>query len=268
MSADDTFHSHTVFSDYPFVVPNGKVDFGKDYPLPQWYLLSYKKAASASSFLPGYETARANDEQVETWWAAQTGQPGEWWQVDLGKPMDVCAIQVNFADHDFTCTDKNSYVFYQYFIESSFDGQSWTRLIDHSDNVKDLPHALIPLERPAKARFLRITNARKMEGRFSMYDFRVFGRGGGKTPPAVPYFQAVRKEDRRRFDFSWTNAAGATGYILRWGVKKGQLHNAVMVMDKNTLEAGYFNRDSSYFFTIDAFNENGVTKGKKVYFSK
>jgi hypothetical protein len=30
------------------------------------------------------------------------------------------------------------------------------------------------------------------------------------------------------------------------------------------LEAGYFNRDSEYFFSVDAFNENGVTIGKTI----
>ncbi len=62
-----------------------------------WNLLSYKKKVAASSSLEGYEPELANDEQVETWWAAQTGNKGEWLQIDLGEPMDVKAIQVNFA---------------------------------------------------------------------------------------------------------------------------------------------------------------------------
>ena len=62
-----------------------------------WNLLSYKKKVAASSSLEGYGPELANDEQVETWWAAQTGNKGEWLQIDLGEPMDVKAIQVNFA---------------------------------------------------------------------------------------------------------------------------------------------------------------------------
>ena len=36
-----------------------------------WNLLSYKKKVAASSSLEGYGPELANDEQVETWWAAQ-----------------------------------------------------------------------------------------------------------------------------------------------------------------------------------------------------
>lgn len=32
----------------------------------------------------------------------------------------------------------------------------------------------------------------------------------------------------------------------------------------NQLDAGYFNRDSKYYFSIDAFNENGVTSGQTI----
>jgi hypothetical protein len=37
-----------------------------------------------------------------------------------------------------------------------------------------------------------------------------------------------------------------------------------MVMGDHFPEAGYFNRDSEYFFTIDSFNENGITKGTAI----
>lgn len=39
-----------------------------------WNLLSYRKPVQASSSLAGYEPGNANDEQIETWWAAQTGK--------------------------------------------------------------------------------------------------------------------------------------------------------------------------------------------------
>jgi hypothetical protein len=37
-----------------------------------------------------------------------------------------------------------------------------------------------------------------------------------------------------------------------------------MVHD-NRYEGGWFNRDSDYSFTIDAFNENGVSAGGKIF---
>ncbi|MDR3217678.1 MAG: family 43 glycosylhydrolase [Dysgonamonadaceae bacterium] len=265
MSQDNTLHSHTVFTDYPFYIPNKKVDFENNDFSTKWNLLSYGKKVTASSFLPDYEVEKANDEQVETWWSAQTGNKGEWWSVDLGKQMEVNAIQINFADQDFTLRADKSYFNYQYQVECSDNASTWKRIIDRTENTKDMPHELIVLDKSIKTRYLRITNSRNMEGEFSLYGFRVFGHGKGKAPGEVANFQATRKADRRRFSFTWDKAPGATAYILRWGVKKDQLKNAVMIMDDNKLEAGFFNRDSAYFFSIDSFNENGLTKGKKVY---
>lgn len=73
----------TTFADYPFCIPDRKVDFEKEDINMGWNLLSYKKKVAASSSLEGYEPELANDEQVETWWAAQTGNKGEWLQIDL-----------------------------------------------------------------------------------------------------------------------------------------------------------------------------------------
>lgn len=265
MSKGDTFHSHTVLTDYPFSVPQKKADFEKNNFSMGWNLLSYRKASRASSYLSGFEVDKANDEQVETWWSAQTGKAGEWWQVDLGKQMEVKAVQVNFADQDFKNTDKDSYVFYQYYIEYSDDGNTWKRVIDRTDNVKDMPHELIVLDKSVKARFLRITNTKDMEGKFSMFGFRVFGHGKGKAPQKVSNFVAKRKDDRRRFQFTWDKVDGATGYIINWGVGKDALKNTTMIMGDNQLEAGYFNRDSEYFFSIDSFNESGITKGRETF---
>ncbi|GAB6012245.1 family 43 glycosylhydrolase [Viscerimonas tarda] len=268
VSADDVFHSHTALTDYPFYIPEKKMNFEKNDLSMGWNILSYGKKSTASSFLPKHEIEKGNDEQVESWWSAQTGNAGEWWQIDLGKQMDVRAIQVNLADQDFKlrAIDGISYFSYQYYVESSSDGKNWTRIVDRTANVKDMPHDFIVLDKALKTQFLRITNSQNIkEGKFSLYDFRVFGNGKGKAPKAVTNFKATREEDRRRIEFSWDKVEGATGYIINWGVKKDQLKNASMVMDATTLEAGYFNRDSEYFFSIDSFNENGITKGKEVY---
>ncbi len=179
--------------------------------------------------------------------------------------MEVNAIQVNFADHDFINTADNSYVYYQYYVEESDNGVDWKKIIDRTDNHKDMPHELIVLVHPVSTRFIRIVNTRNMDGKFSMYGFRVFGHGKGSPPKAVEGFVAQRKEDRRRFEFAWDKVEGATGYIINWGVKKKLIKNSTMVVGDTKLEAGYFNRGSEYFFTIDSFNENGITKGKHIY---
>ncbi|MDR2622036.1 MAG: hypothetical protein LBC48_05585 [Dysgonamonadaceae bacterium] len=64
--------------------------------------------------------------------------------------------------------------------------------------------------------------------------------------------------DKRRFLLTWNKQNNVTGYIVRWGVDPHHLNNATMVYT-NRLEAGFFNRDSEYWFAVDAFNEAGIT---------
>ena len=254
ISDDDRVYSHSVFTDYPFRVPQEKTNFENDNLPVGWNILSYNKKAQASSFLSGYEISKGNDEQVETWWASQTGKKGEWWQVDLGEKKTVTSLQINFADEGFNILAPASYFNYQYIVEYSDDGNKWNLLIDKSKNEKDMPHELIVLNKEVKTQFLRITNMKDMEGKFSLSDFRVFGKGNSTPPPAVTGFEAIRNsDDSRRFTFKWNEQQNTTGYIIRWGVKPDKLNNAVMVFG-NKYEAGHFNRDSKYYFSIEAFN--------------
>jgi hypothetical protein len=254
-------YTHTVWTDYPFFVPEEKTDFESNDLSMKWNLLSYNKKVSASSFLPGFEPDKAVNEDIENWWSAKTGNAGEWWQIDLGEKMNVNAVQVNFADQDFTNRADNSYVYYQYLIESSDDGIRWKKAIDRTKNVKDMPHELIVPEKPFKTRFLRITNTQPVSGKFSVSGFRIFGKGNGKAPDRVSGLKVRRGEDRRRFSLTWDRQPAATGYVIRWGVKPDRLNNAVMVFS-NEFEAGYFNRDSEYYFRVSAFNENGCFERK------
>jgi hypothetical protein len=249
-------YAHTVRTDYPFFIPAKRVDFESNDLSMNWSLLSYNKKVSASSFLPDFEPEKAANEDIENWWSAKTGDAGEWWKIDLGKTMPVNAVQINFADHDFTNKADHSDVYYCYQVESSNDGISWKVLIDRVQNAKDMPHELITLEKSAKTRFLRITNTQAMSGKFSISGFRIFGKGTGKAPGRISGLKVERETDRRRFALKWDKQPKATGYIVRWGVNSARLNNAVMVFD-NTFEAGYFNRDSEYYFSVSAFNENG-----------
>ena len=264
ISDDSCMYSNTVFTDYPFKIPQKKVDFEKEQLSVGWNLLSYGKNVSASSSLPDYEASKGNDEQVETWWASKTGEKGEWWQVDLGETMEVYALQINFADEGFNIMAPDSYFNYQYIVEYSDDGSKWKLLTDKSKNEKDMPHELIVLNSEIKTQYLRITNMKDMEGTFSLSDFRVFGKGCSAPPQIVDGFNMTRDNDRRRINFYWNEQDNTTGYVIRWGVKSDKLNNAAMVFG-NQFDGRFFNRDSKYYFSIDAFNENGVTKGYDVF---
>lgn len=259
------FHAHTVLMDYPFEVPQKKVNFEKNTHSKNWNLLSYGKEVCASSQLINYEPRKAVDEMIETWWSSKTGNPGEWFQVDLGTSMTVSALQINFSDQDFPFRGYQTYFNYQYIVEGSNDGKIWEKLIDRSENIKDMPHDFIVLKKADRIRYLKIINTRQLPGKFSLSGFRVFGKGTGRKPGRVSGIQISRKDDRRRFELNWNDVDGATGYIINWGISKNELGNSTMVMNSNNYEAGYFNRASKYYFSIDSFNENGITKGKTIY---
>lgn len=249
----------TAFADYPFVIPDRKVDFAADDITAGWHLLSRGKAARASSSADAeHAPACAADERVETWWAAATGKKGEWLALDLGRAMDVEAVQVNFADHAATVYAPQEPFVYKYTVEGSADGQDWTVLVDRTDNADDAVHRLHVLPQKAKVRYLRVKNAADLPCLFSLYDLRAFGRAKGKAPGKVTGFKAERDAaDKRIYRFEWDAQPSATGYLLHWGTQEDCLTHTTVVYT-NTYEARYFNRDSRYYFAIQAFNESGV----------
>ena len=261
IDANGNFIQQSVWSDYPFVVPDKKTDYGKKGVSTGWNLLSYEHPVAGSSFLFDFSPSCAVDERVETWWSAETGKPGEWFRVDLQKKTEVRAIQVNFADQDFNIQAPHNLIFYRYIIEASDDGVKWKTIIDKSKNTKDAVHELIVLNKPIKTRYLRITNSEELPGKFSLYDFRVFGKGSGELPKEVTGIQAVRDtQDPRKYHLTWARQKEATGYIVHVFLENGLYVTSVMAPD-NELKGGFFNRDSHYLFSVDAFNENGITKG-------
>ncbi|SDD00165.1 family 43 glycosylhydrolase [Niabella drilacis] len=261
---DGQLHCNTAFGDYPSVMPHRKMDFGKESLFTGWMLLSYNKPVQASSTLPGHAPEQAVNEEIRNWWSAQTGNAGEWLQVDLQQQCTVNALQVNFADQDALLKAGMAYGPYQFVIEGSADGKSWKPLIDRTDSKLDRANDYIVLPRPVKTRFLRITNRSVPGGKFSLSGFRVFGKGAGNRPAAVNSVEVSRDAaDSRRGHLVWKQAATATGYVVYFGTAPHQLFHSAMVYDKSNLELPGLNKDVPYYFRVDAFNENGITKGKE-----
>ncbi|MDR0864403.1 MAG: family 43 glycosylhydrolase, partial [Candidatus Symbiothrix sp.] len=264
ITADGTFREHSVWTDYPFSIPDQKTDFETNNLSAGWNLLSYNKPVLASSILLGFLPSYAVNEQVENGWSAQTGNPGEWLQVDLKKPVEVRAIQVNFADRDFTIRAPHPLFAYQYKIEASDNGADWTTIVDKTTHTRDAVHELIVLDKPVQTRYLRITNTKELPGKFSLYGFRIFGNGNGDLPQEVSGVKVTRHpDDLRRFSISWDKQKNADGYLVNVTDKSGRLLNSVMVHN-NRYEGGWFNADAEYDFPIEAFNENGITKEKQI----
>lgn len=280
LTKDSVLVSQTVLTDWPFMLPDRKVDFAKDDLSLGWMLLSYGKTVRASSALRGeaadkakeglenpwktktFEPENSVNEQIGTWWAAATGNAGEWIEVDLGREMDVNAVHVNFSDHGMT-TQEHSTVVYKYTLEGSSNRRDWTMLADKKANAADLPHDLNVFAKSRKLRYIRLTNCEKLpEGAlFSVSGLRVFGRAEGKAPARVGDVSVERDaKDPRHITVKWTPVDNASGYIVRWGRDPKNLCNACMVYEDTQMDARFFNRDDHYFFTVDSFNESGITR--------
>lgn len=251
----------TQWSDYPYILPEGPIDFAQNAPWTGWMDLSIHKEVTASSSLEGYEPAKAADNTIKTWWSAQTGAAGEWLMLNLGHISEIHAIQTNFADQDFGFYNADQpKTPYRYIVECSKDANSWTTLFDKSANDTDNPHELLLLPKAAKAQYIRITNAGEVSGKFSIFDLRAFGFTEGEKPSEVKDITADRGDDRRRIKLSWQASANAQGYVLHWGVDPEEMYNTCKV-EKPEVELGLFSSDQEYYFSVDSFNESGVTLG-------
>ncbi len=261
---DGVLRTLTAFGDYPMIVPGHRVDFEQESLFAGWMLLSYNKAAEASSSLEGYPATNAFDEEVRTWWSAETGNPGEWLSVKLDKQAVVYAVQLNFADQDATCQPGGT-IRYAYRLLASTDGKSWEVIADRSLDPQDACHAYVALDEPVKARYLKVENAAGQDGRFSLSGFRVFGTRQGEAPAQVTGWMAERNPaDARRATISWNRDERATGYVVNFGTRADKLYASYMVYGDHTVELTGLNRDATYFISIDAFNECGITRGDAV----
>ena len=151
--------------------------------LPPWMLLSLNKPATASS--GGANASAATDEDIRTWWAAESAAAGEWYALELGGPYTVHAVQINFADEGCSILGGRPKASdaYRYFLEwrpaasSSGGGGSgggsgggggggggsqsgWLPVpqLNFSASTRDRPHEYVELAVPLRrAAALRLT---------------------------------------------------------------------------------------------------------------
>ena len=260
---DGEMSAYTGFGDYPVVVPDKKTNDVTSL-FTGWMLLSYNKKVEVSSSLDGYPAENALDEDIRTYWSAETGNRGEFISVDLGDISVVHAVQTNFAEHNFNLFGCQNDAYYQYILEYSNDGKAWKMLVDKSKNTTDAPHDYVQLKKPVKARFIRLTNLKAPDGNFAVSGLRVFGRCDKKPAREVSLFDVKRNDDRRAVVISWNKDPEAVGYNIRFGTQPDKLYQNYMVYEKNEVTIRSLNADKPYYFTIDAFNESGLSEGTEV----
>ena len=261
---DGMFYTYTGFGDFPHIVPQKKLRGPEDYQ-PAWMLLSYNKPVEVSSALPNHPKENLTGEEIRKYWSAETGNKGEWAIVDLKSTCKVSAVQINFAEEGTTILGRSDSIYYQYLLEYSNDKKNWEKLEDKKANKTDVPHDYIELSSPVSARYLRLTNFHIPDGKFALSGLRIFGKGNGEPSPTVSTLMAKRDTaDARNVMLTWEKSPHATGYNIRYGTKPNKLYENYQVFNTDTLTIHSLNKLQSYYFTIDAFNENGITGGKMV----
>ena len=261
---DGEMYVYTGFGDFPLKVPTKKIS-GPDELFPQWMLLSYNKPVKVSSELSSHPKSHATDEEIRTFWSAKTGNKGEWLSMDLQKVCTINAVQINYAENDTKLFGREPNIYYQYLLQYSSDNKTWKTLANKTLNKTDVPHDYIELKAPIKARYIKLSNYKVPGGTFAIAGLRVFGNGGGKAPSEAVNLQLKRPESNRcAVDLNWNKTSEAIGYNIRYGTQKDKLYSNYQVFGVESLVIRNLNALKKYYFTVDTFNENGITKGTNI----
>jgi len=255
---DGVMYMDAAFGDYPHYVPSGR--------FTGWMLLNYKKPVLVSSALsPAHPANDAVDEDIKTYWSAATGDKGEWIQSDLGNLSTVYAVQINYADQDAGFLGKQTDIYHQYRLLGSTDQRRWRVLIDKSDNHTDVPHDYVQLAEPASVRYIRLENIHMPTGKFAISGLRAFGKGTGPLPDTVRDLIVLRTEkDKRSAWLKWGPVTNAYAYNIYLGTEPDKLYTCIMVYDANDYWYKGMDKEKTYYFKIEAVNENGVASSSRV----
>lgn len=279
---DGFMYTNTNYGDYP--------RFGANHPTKAgqhngWMLLSYKGKVTVSSSFSQIVKFTSNDDEVKvtelplerntegdiiskvltdenpkSYWVAAANDEQQWIQIEMLHPGIIEAFQLNFHDHESGIYTRTEDLKHQFIVEASEDGVHWKKVIDRSNSQKDTPNAYIELDTPVLAKYVRYLNIHVPGANFAMSELRVFGLGLREAPNRVSNFTINRQIDRRDVAFSWDDVAGAQGYNIRWGIAPDKLYQSWLVYDTNTHFMRCLDRNTPYYFTIEAFNENGISQ--------
>lgn len=254
-----TLYALTKYGDYPMIMPAKKINSFEEI-FPGWMLLSYNKHVTVSSSIDSLPANLMTDEDIRTYWAAASGDANEYASIDLSNPSDVYAIQINFAEHDTKIFGRQKNLFHRYKIECSENGSDWTILIDKLKNETDNSHEYFQLPQKVACRYLKITNAQVPGGNFAISGFRIFGKGNGPLPDKVTRLNVQRNaNDKRSVTLTWEKSKNATGYTISYGVAQDRLYQNYLVYSDTTITINSLNATEKYYFTLEAFNETGIT---------
>ena len=269
--ADGQMFSNTRFGDLPHYLPTKKWT-NRDELFTGWMLLSYKKPSTSSSVLDTFNVLGVTDENPRTFWVAKHNKPGESVTIDLQAQHDVKALQINYTDYKTDIFDNDTAkVYTQFKIFASRAREDWECVADlTTERKRDRPNAYVELSKPVRARYIKYEHVYVASPQLAISDIRIFGNGLGKLPKTPIKFSAIRDIDLRNVFITWTQVHGAVGYNIRWGIAKAKLYQTYQVFGNqpSAQEIRALNIGVSYYFAIEAFNENGVSTLSEVVFVK
>jgi hypothetical protein len=279
-------YSNTHYGDYPRFAPDHPAKAGQHNG---WMLLSYRGKATVSSSqlqirkststddeyditeMPLEKDAEGRilskvltDESPKSFWVAEANDANQWVEIEMHSPGKVYALQLNYHDHNTGIYTRVDGLRHRFTIEISEDGEKWETVVDRSDSYKDAPNAYIVLDQPVRAKYIRYNNVKVPGNNLGLSEVRVFGKGYGEKPSEVKGFEVNRQEDRRDVAFSWKPVKAAQGYNIRWGIAPDKLYQSWLIYDVNEHFMRNLDRDTKYYFTIEAFNENGISEKSEI----
>ena len=204
-------------------------------------------AATASSYLWGYEPEDINDNSTSTRWVASSGTMPQWVILDLGdvRPVSGCEIVFPFNGNSGDC--------YDYTIETSDDNNTWTVWSDCSDNT--ITETVQSCYFESFARYVRITVSDAPGSyRASVNELRVFGT----VLPTQPYWKQTTVLTDDQLELCWKPSANADSYTLMQSRTIGA-HRFVIAggLEANTHIADHLLGGKNYVFSIVGVNDAG-----------
>lgn len=200
------------------------------------------------------------DENSKTFWVAEENNDNQWLEIDLESPGEVFAIQVNYHDYRSDIYGRVPGMRHRYVIEGSADGSEWTVLVDRENSFDDVPNDYVELGKSELVRYIRFSNIEVPMQNLAISGLRVFGTGTGEKPGMVEDFRVIRHDDRRDATITWEGQDNAQGYNIRWGIAPDKLYSSWMIYDDHSHLMRSLTTRQSYYFAIEAFNENGISE--------
>ncbi|AGA77181.1 family 43 glycosylhydrolase [Echinicola vietnamensis] len=278
---------NTAYGDYPHYLPDTDVEDHK-HRFTGWMLLSYNKPVTTNSpevnmdlnvvdeseggymqeQIREFDISQINDEEIRSYWVSEANHDSIYVELDLEKPMDVKAIQINFQDFNSEIFGRPDTLRQQFVIKTSMDGKRWETVADYSKNQRDMPHGYIELDQAVEARYVRYEHVYCTNKFLAISELRVFGNGKEALPETPSNFVAQRQNDRRNTNLSWDPVEGATGYVIYWGIHKDKLNLSALMYGQHEYELRALNTDQRYYYQVEAFDENGISQKSEILFTE